>query len=120
MPTLDLQSAHLRLLLDILAQPAPEAEVWAYASRVIGGAHDGSDLDLVLRRPGRLSQPRRNLAGLRQALVESNLPMLISGEVRVEDAERFLGRAAGLGPGTATARTVEQPARQPTGGWVKA
>ncbi|MFN5236631.1 MAG: nucleotidyltransferase domain-containing protein [Bacteroidota bacterium] len=27
-------------------------EVWAYGSRVNGDAHEGSDLDLVIRTPG--------------------------------------------------------------------
>jgi uncharacterized protein len=77
MPMLDLQPAHLRMLLDVLGRHAPGAEVWAYGSRVIGGAHDGSDLDLVVRQPGQLDQPLRNLARLREALIESNLPMLV-------------------------------------------
>lgn len=33
----------------LLGQHVPQAEVWAYGSRVNGGAHEGSDLDLVLR-----------------------------------------------------------------------
>ena len=77
MPTLELQSAHWRMLLNILAQHAPEAEIWAYGSRVTGGAHEGSDIDLVIRHPGRLDQPDQGLSRLREALRESNLPMLV-------------------------------------------
>jgi len=77
MPTLDLQTAHLRMLLDILAQYAPDEDVWAYGSRVSGQAHEGSDLDLVIRHPAQLSRPQNNLPRLRAALVESNLPMLV-------------------------------------------
>jgi predicted nucleotidyltransferase len=77
MPKLNLKPDHLRLLLDVLRLHAPEAEVWAYGSRVNGGGHDGSDLDLVVRNPARLAQPQKQLGALRDALSESNLPMLV-------------------------------------------
>jgi predicted nucleotidyltransferase len=77
MPKLNLNPDHLRLLLDVLRLHAPEAEVWAYGSRVNGGGHDSSDLDLVLRNPARLAQPQKQLGALRDALSESNLPMLV-------------------------------------------
>ncbi len=65
------------MLLDILEQHTPDAEVWAYGSRVAGDAHEGSDLDLVLRHPGQLNQPQKNIPRLRDALTESKLPMLV-------------------------------------------
>jgi uncharacterized protein len=74
---LNLKPEHLRLLLDILKMHAPESEVWAYGSRVNGGAHDGSDLDLVVRSPAGLGQPQKQLCSLRDALSESNLPILV-------------------------------------------
>jgi predicted nucleotidyltransferase len=77
MPTLDLKPKHLHLLLDVLARHAPDAEVWAYGSRVNGGGHDGSDLDLVVRNPSGLDRPQERLWALRDALSESNLPMLV-------------------------------------------
>src|SRR5579862_4525512 len=46
MPTLDLPPNHLRVLLDLLRQNVPDAEVWAYGSRVNHTAHEASDLDL--------------------------------------------------------------------------
>lgn len=54
MPPLDparlqLAAPYLVQLQQLLARHVPEAEVWAYGSRVTGGAHEGSDLDLVLR-----------------------------------------------------------------------
>ncbi len=52
-------------------------EVWAYGSRVSGGAHEGSDLDLVLRNPEKLDAPHKNLHRLRDALTESDLPILV-------------------------------------------
>jgi uncharacterized protein len=56
---LNLKPDHLRLLLDILKAHAPEAEVWAYGSRVNGRGHEGSDLDLVVRSPANLDQPQK-------------------------------------------------------------
>jgi predicted nucleotidyltransferase len=77
MPKLKLQPEHLRLVLDILSRTAPKAEVWAYGSRINGTGHDGSDLDLVMRNPGDLNQPQKQLPLLREALGESNLPILV-------------------------------------------
>ena len=77
MPTLDLRPSYLRMLAAILEQHVPLAEVWAYGSRVNGGAHEGSDLDLVVRNPRGLNQPQKNLARLREALTNSNLPILV-------------------------------------------
>jgi predicted nucleotidyltransferase len=77
MVRLKLKPEHLRQLLDILQRHTPEAEVWAYGSRVNGGAHDGSDLDLVVRDPVGLDQPQKQMCALREALSESNLPILV-------------------------------------------
>src|SRR5580658_1491156 len=77
MSKLNLNPGHLRVLLDVLNTHAPEAEVWAYGSRVNGSGHDGSDLDLVLRHPDGLDQPQKHMAALRNALSEGNLPMLV-------------------------------------------
>jgi len=74
---LNLKPNHLRILLDILQAHAPGAEIWAYGSRVNGRGHDCSDLDLVLRNPASLDQPQKQLSGLRAALSESNLPILV-------------------------------------------
>lgn len=80
MPTLDLSPAHLRQVLDVLERTVPHAEVWAYGSRVNHTAHEGSDLDLVVRNPGGLEVPQKGLHHLRDALEESNLPFVV--EVR--------------------------------------
>lgn len=74
---LNLPSRHLALLQDLLRAYAPQAQVWAYGSRVIGGAHEGSDLDLVLRNPQNLSLPCESLGALREALQASALPILV-------------------------------------------
>lgn len=83
---LDLASADLGELRRILDRHVPDAEVWAYGSRVTGGAHEGSDLDLVIRSCGATSRSAV-LGRLRQAFSESDLPMLVD----VQDWERIPG-----------------------------
>lgn len=82
MPQLELSClqwapAHLQLLQSLLAEHVPDAQVWAYGSRVNGGAHEGSDLDLVLRNPADLSQDVPVWIDLKEALQNSNLPVLV-------------------------------------------
>jgi len=77
MPKLDLPPAYRRMLIELLATHAPDAEVLAYGSRVNGQAHDGSDLDLVVRNPDRPAAPQTRLHLLRDALTESDLPILV-------------------------------------------
>ncbi len=74
---LQLPASHLTTLQRILAQQVPHAEVWAYGSRVKGSAHEGSDLDLVLRQPQALNQPVANGQALLDALQQSSLPILV-------------------------------------------
>jgi uncharacterized protein len=82
MPRLDLgrlylQGRHLQQLQDLLAAHLPTAEVWAYGSRVTGGAHEGSDLDLVVRDPVDALRVVPGVDQLRDALQQSTLPMLV-------------------------------------------
>lgn len=74
---LDLRPQWLEIVRDLLATHLPDAEVWAYGSRVQGTGHDGSDLDLVVRNPVDLGQPQPDLSPLREALSESNIPILV-------------------------------------------
>ena len=48
---LDLRPEWLEIVRHLLAVHLPDAEVWAYGSRVQGTCHEGSDLDLVARNP---------------------------------------------------------------------
>lgn len=77
MATLELPEAYRSELLALLRTHAPQAEVWAYGSRVSGGSHATSDLDLVLRNPADLAAPQAGWLALREALSESNLPILV-------------------------------------------
>lgn len=77
MPNLDLPPGWLRTIQELLATHVPEAEAWAYGSRVSGGSHPGSDLDLVLRNPGHLRREQPRLHRLIDAFIESDLPILV-------------------------------------------
>lgn len=74
---LTLEPQYLAILLDLVDRYAPDAEVWAYGSRVAGGAHEASDLDLVLRNPVDLTQRQAHLLELKEAIAESDLPILV-------------------------------------------
>ena len=65
------------MLLALLQQFVPAAEVWAYGSRVSGDCHEASDLDLVVRNPAAPGDELTELAELKEALVESNLPIRV-------------------------------------------
>ncbi len=74
---IELTDRHLAQLKHLLAIHVPDAEVWAFGSRIHGSAHEGSDLDLVLRNP---NDPTTKVAGwcaLIEALQENSLPILI-------------------------------------------
>ena len=75
MPTLDLPAKYLSILQRILADLAPQAKVWTYGTRVTGKAHEGSDLDLVVRYP--IGAERSSLGALGAALSDSDIPILV-------------------------------------------
>jgi len=74
---LQISARHLGVLQEILAKEVPHADVWAYGSRVTGGAHEGSDLDLVLRNPADLARDASGWIDLVESLQSSQLPMLV-------------------------------------------
>ena len=73
---LDLPSPYRKVVEALLREHVPDAEVWAYGSRVNGMSHPGSDLDLVLRSPT-LEQLGDGYYALIEAFQESNIPILI-------------------------------------------
>jgi len=77
MPRLNLKPEHLAILRQILHQYLPEAEIWAYGSRINGAGHDTSDLDLVARNRTDLSLPLPGFFDIKEALSQSNLPILV-------------------------------------------
>jgi uncharacterized protein len=75
---LDLSENYLKILREILKKYVPDAEVWAYGSRVNGDGHECSDLDLVLRHSKDLCLDVESWLDLKEALQnEYRLPMLI-------------------------------------------
>lgn len=61
-------------LKSIIKKTYPKSIVWAYGSRVDGTAHEGSDLDLVVKKFG---QDDAYLFELKDELEKSNIPFLI-------------------------------------------
>lgn len=77
MPVLEFPPQYLALLQQLLQAHVPDAEVWAYGSRVTGGAHETSDLDIVLRNPADLSTSNDHFADLVEALQDSMMPIVV-------------------------------------------
>ena len=75
--SLHLPEHYLRIVQEVLNSHLPQAEVWAYGSRVNGDCHDASDLDLVVRQPDDLQRRQKALDEARDAFTESNLPILV-------------------------------------------
>ena len=74
---LAMQPRHLAMLRELLRRHLPHAEVWAYGSRVNGDGHEASDLDLVVRQPSDPKQETPQLWEMKDALVESDLPVRV-------------------------------------------
>lgn len=74
---LDLDQNILTELQDILAKHIPNINVFVYGSRVKGRSYPGSDLDLVLIAPYEKPIEKSTLYELRNALEESNIPILV-------------------------------------------
>ena len=72
-----LKDRHREMLEALFLAHLPDVEVWAYGSRVDGTAHDGSDLDLVLRAPRLERIPLGQLVGFAEAFSDSNVPFLV-------------------------------------------
>ena len=70
--SLDVRPGQLAVVRDILQKHVPGLAVWAFGSRVIGGAKQFSDLDLVVVAETPLTLER--LAALAEAFSESDLP----------------------------------------------
>lgn len=62
------------MLKDIIASYCPNAEIWAYGSRIKGDAHSGSDLDLVVKN---FNSKDANIYELRELLTQSDIPFLV-------------------------------------------
>ncbi|WP_053406814.1 nucleotidyltransferase family protein [Persicobacter sp. CCB-QB2] len=70
---LDLSAKDLGILQSILNQYFPDAQAWAYGSRVTGKARPGSDLDVVVLVP--CASPA--FYEMREALAESDISVRV-------------------------------------------
>lgn len=68
---------HAEIVSDLLRQHVPHSEVWAYGSRVVGTAHEASDLDLVVRDPRDPAEETPGISDLKDAFVHSDLPIRV-------------------------------------------
>lgn len=75
--SLHLPPAYLKMVQDILRAHLPEAEIWAYGSRVNGDFYEASDLDLVVRQPDDLTRRQTRLYEAIEAFSESRLPIIV-------------------------------------------
>ncbi len=64
-------------LLEIFSSATIPIEVWAYGSRVSGEAHEGSDLDLVIRSHNLEKLPIDVFLDLKDKIQKSNIPILV-------------------------------------------
>ena len=85
---LELPGRYRRQLEALLREHVPDAEVWAYGSRVNGGSHPGSDLDLVLRSPT-LERLGGGYHDLLDAIEDSTIPILVQAHDWARLPERF-------------------------------
>lgn len=86
---MNLSARHRRVLEALLREHLPDVEVWAYGSRVSGLAHEGSDLDLVLRGPGLEDIPADQLLDFEEAVRESSIPFLVEARDWARLPQRF-------------------------------
>ena len=72
MTNLFIDNKSLNILIDIFSSFCPNSEVFAYGSRINGKAHEGSDLDLVIK-----NFPKdKYLYELKEIISESNVLFL--------------------------------------------
>lgn len=64
-------------LLAIFSIPKLNFEVWAYGSRVSGEAHEGSDLDLVIRSNDLQKFPIAVYLDLKDKIQQSTIPIVV-------------------------------------------
>ncbi len=74
---LHLTETELAEIKKILKEYLKGQDVWAYGSRVSGGSHEMSDLDLVIVNLKEPSKRFEHLFALRDAFRDSNLPIAV-------------------------------------------
>ena len=74
MDRLFIKQRYFDMLINIFRNYCPKAEIWAYGSRIKNEAHDGSDLDLVVKS---FNSDEKYLFELKEILQESNIPFIV-------------------------------------------
>ena len=74
MQHLDFPAKYLDLLKDIIREQIPDAEIWAFGSRVNKQNHETSDLDLVIHQKNTASDA---FVKFKESILDSNIPILI-------------------------------------------
>ena len=64
-------------LIEIFSHYDLEFEVWAFGSRVSGDAHEGSDLDLVIRSNDQQMFPELVFKHIKKQIQHSNIPIIV-------------------------------------------
>ncbi len=72
-----LRNKDIQTLSNIFASFKIPIEVWAYGSRVNGEAHEGSDLDLVIRSQNLERLPLNLFFDIKEKIQQSNIPILV-------------------------------------------
>jgi uncharacterized protein len=72
-----LRAKDREILLKIFSRAEVPIEVWAYGSRVNGDAHEGSDLNLVVRSKDLQRLPVDIFMDLKNQIRESNIPIVV-------------------------------------------
>ena len=72
-----LRNKDKKTLLQLFSSMGFPFEVLAYGSRVEGSAHEGSDLDLVIRSKNREKLPITIFMELKEKIQQSNIPIVV-------------------------------------------
>lgn len=74
MDRLFIKPQYLQILLDVFKNYCPNAEIWAYGSRINGEAHEASDLDLVVKS---FNDVNKSLSELKELINDSDIPIIV-------------------------------------------
>lgn len=74
MDRLFIKPQYLQILLDVFKNYCPDAEIWAYGSRINGEAHEASDLDLVVKS---FNDENKSLSVLKELINDSDIPIIV-------------------------------------------
>ncbi|MBR2648858.1 MAG: nucleotidyltransferase domain-containing protein [Sediminibacterium sp.] len=72
-----LKEKHKNILTSIFSELTIPVEVWAYGSRVTGEAHEGSDLDLVMRTETLDRVPIDIFLDMKEKILVSRIPIIV-------------------------------------------